>query len=80
MRWERHPRGHGYADYRMISDSEELTSVWVRWVGHPTATYKYMLRGPDGELRTYQTVGAAKRAAEYIFNGGTDEDTIRLTR
>ena len=77
MIWKRHPvilggRDTHYANYSaLINDCTTIRTVWVRWCGHPTATYKYFIRGiPALEGQTFRTSKDAKTAVEYRTSDG----------
>lgn len=68
--WRRKPfHRTGYAHYELLTDGRS-TGVWVRWCGHPTATYKYWVQLPRGAAlgeRAYRHVAEAKAVAEAWY-------------
>lgn len=73
LAWQRHPFGLGTnrASYS-LEDQAGQAIAWLRWCGHPTATYPYFTHD-GGELRTFRSVAKGKAFLEGLVTGKTAE-------
>lgn len=62
--WHRYPVGDTHKAHYVLRDGDGNQLGFVRWCGHPTATYPYFTHDAADRLRTFRNVRDAKAFVE----------------